>query len=79
MRRLTGLSSRCALAVWILGALLLGLAGCAHPQIRTQAADEEEQDKDLDVRTIGELTTVDNVQPLVSGPATREVMSPPRP
>jgi len=45
--------------------MLLGLAGCAHPQIRTQAADDEEQqEKDLDVRTIGELTSVDNVQPI---------------
>jgi hypothetical protein len=61
-----GLSARYPVLAWLLGALLL--AGCAHPQIRTQAADDEEQEKDLDVRTIGELTSVDNVQPLaVSG------------
>jgi len=69
MSRFFGLSSRQPLVAWALGALLLGLVGCAHPQIRTQAADDEEQqDKDLDVRTIGELTSVDNIQPLsVSG------------
>jgi hypothetical protein len=61
-----GLSLRYSVVASIL-AVLLGLGGCAHPQIRTQAADEEEE-KDLDVRTIGELTSVDNVQPLaVSG------------
>jgi hypothetical protein len=57
-------------AVGLLGVLFLGLGGCAHPQIRTQAAeDDEQQEKDLsDIRTIGELTSVDNVQPLaVSG------------
>ncbi len=63
------LSTRHRSIAWLLGALLLGLTGCAHPQIRTQAAeDEEQQEKDLAVPTIGELTTVDNVQPLaVSG------------
>jgi Flagellar P-ring protein len=61
-------SSRHYAVAWLLAGLLAGLAGCAHPQIRTQAADDDQQEKDLEVRTIGELTTVDNVQPLaVSG------------
>jgi hypothetical protein len=53
-----------------LGAALLvsmvGFLGCAHPQTRGQSADE--RDKDLDIRTIGDITEVGNVAPLaISG------------
>jgi hypothetical protein len=69
MRRLGSLSPCRLFFVAALGTLLLTFAGCAHPQVRSQAAeDEAQQDKDLDVRTIGELTEVGNVQPIaVSG------------
>jgi hypothetical protein len=50
------------------GALLLSLAGCVSPQTRGQSAEETEREKDLDVRTVGEVTEVSNVQPIqVSG------------
>lgn len=53
---------------WVLGALVLGLAGCVSPQTRGQAADDAERDKDLDVRLVGDVTEVSNVQPIqVSG------------
>jgi hypothetical protein len=54
--------------VWVLGALVLGLAGCAHTQTRGQAADDNERDKDIEVKTIGTVTDVANVDPIpVSG------------
>jgi hypothetical protein len=54
--------------VWVLGAVLLGLAGCAHTQTRGQAADDNEHDKDVEVQTIGDVTEVANVDPIpVSG------------
>ncbi len=52
----------------VLGVLLLGLAGCVNPQMRGQSAEETEREKDLEVRTIGEVTEVANVQPVqISG------------
>ncbi len=53
-------------AHWMLGIVLVALAGCAQPQTRGQMSDEP--DKDLDIRTIGDVTEVSNVAPLqVSG------------
>ena len=53
-------------APWMLGIVLVALAGCAQPQTRGQMS--EEPDKDLAIRTIGDVTEVSNVAPLqVSG------------
>jgi hypothetical protein len=50
----------------MLGIVLVALAGCMQPQTRGQMS--EEPDKDLDIRTIGDVTEVSNVAPLqVSG------------
>ena len=54
--------------IGVLGILLLGLTGCVNPQTRAQSAEETEREKDLEVRTIGDVTEVDNVQEIrVSG------------
>src|SRR5271165_6432700 len=54
--------------LWVIGVFLLGLTGCVSPQTRAQSAEETEREKDLDVRTIGDVTEVANVQPIqVSG------------
>src|SRR5205085_8673325 len=54
--------------IWVLGALVLGLTGCVSPQTRAQSAEETEREKDLEVRTIGDVTEVANVQQIqVSG------------
>src|SRR5262249_21036222 len=39
---------------------LLSLAGCLGQQTRMQSAEETEREKDLDVRTIGEVTEIGN-------------------
>jgi hypothetical protein len=53
---------------WLLGAALLGLVGCAHQQTRLQSAEENERDKEPEVKTIGDVTTVGNADPIpVSG------------
>jgi hypothetical protein len=53
---------------WVLAAILLGLAGCALPQTRGQAEDETDRDKEPDVKTVGGVTEVANVDPIpVSG------------
>ena len=58
---------------WALAAVVLaglaGLAGCVDvPTRRGQSAEESERDKDLDLRTIGDITTVSNAGALqVSG------------
>jgi len=47
---------------------LLALWGCAQPQIRSQVEEEKEHDPLADVKTIGELTSVANAEPVpVSG------------
>src|SRR5438309_11413860 len=52
----------------VLGVLVLSLAGCVNPQTRAQSAEETEREKDLEVRTIGDVTEVANVQQIqVSG------------
>jgi len=56
--------------LWVYGLFLLGLTGCVNPLTRAQSAEETERDKDLEVRTIGDVTEVANVQPIqVSGVA----------
>jgi len=46
----------------VLGTMVLaGLAGCVElPTHRGQSAEETERDKDLDIRTIGDISTVSN-------------------
>lgn len=57
-----------SLPSFIVLAGLLAVCGCLHSQARFQSAEESERDKDLDVRTIGEITEVANAGPLaVSG------------
>ena len=52
----------------VLVLVLLGSIGCVQTQTRLQSAEESEREKDLEVRTIGEVTEVANVQPIqVSG------------
>jgi hypothetical protein len=55
---------------WIamLGVLALGFTGCVSPQTRAQSADETEREKDLAVRSIGDVTEVANANKIqVSG------------
>ena len=53
---------------WMLGAVLLGLMGCAHQQTRLQSADENDRDKEPEIKTIGDITAVGNADPIpVSG------------
>lgn len=47
--------------------VLVGLAGCFHPQTRLQSDDEGERDKDLNVKTIGDFTAVANAEPIQVG------------
>jgi hypothetical protein len=48
--------------------VLLGLAGCAQPQTRLQAEEEAERDPFAEVKTIGDVTSVANAEPInVSG------------
>lgn len=54
--------------VWLFGAVLWGVLGCAHQQTRLQAEDEGERDKEVEVKTIGDITSVANADPVpVSG------------
>jgi hypothetical protein len=58
--------------VWLLGVLLLAIAGCHHPETRLQAEEEpdrnKEKEKEVDVRTIGDVSSYDNASPIaVSG------------
>ena len=50
--------------ILVLGALLLGLVGCAHQQTRLQAEDETEKEKVPEIKTIGDMTTVANAESL---------------
>lgn len=53
---------------WVPAVLIFALAGCVSPLPRFQSAEESERERDLAVRTIGEVTEVANVQPYqVSG------------
>jgi hypothetical protein len=50
----------------VLAAALLALVGCAHSQTRLQSADDT--DKEPEIKTIGDVTTVGNADPIpVSG------------
>ena len=52
----------------VLAAALFALVGCAHEQTRLQSEDEAERDKELEIKTVGDVTTVGNADPVpVSG------------
>jgi flagellar basal body P-ring protein FlgI len=54
--------------VWLFGVVVCGLLGCAHPQTRFQADDETDRDKEAEVKTIGDVSSVANADPIpVSG------------
>jgi hypothetical protein len=54
--------------VRICAVALLGLAGCLTQQPRLQSDDDAEREKDREVRTIGDVTTIANANPIpVSG------------
>jgi hypothetical protein len=49
-----------------MGALLVGLpglGGCVNPQTRMQVEEDRAEEKDLNLRTIGDITTVGNLAP----------------
>lgn len=49
-------------------AAFLGLCGCLHTETRLQSDDDGEREKELEVRTIGDITSVANANPIpVSG------------
>src|SRR5262245_20115802 len=53
---------------FLTGALLLALVGCLQHETRLQSEDDAERDKDSDIKTIGDVTTVANANPIyVSG------------
>jgi flagellar basal body P-ring protein FlgI len=47
-----------------LGLLFLLIAGCVNPQTRAKMAEEAERERDLDVRTVGDVSIVGNVAPM---------------
>jgi len=44
--------------------LVLCLSGCVNPQMRAKLAEETEKEKDLDIRTVGEVSVIGNVGPM---------------
>src|SRR5262249_40883929 len=46
--------------VLALAFLMCGLVGCAHTQTRAQSDEDNERDKEFQIKTIGDLTTVGN-------------------
>ncbi len=53
-----------ALRLLMLIAVLLGLAGCSQPQIRSQKEEETEKDR-YPVRIVGDVSTFGNAEPIV--------------
>ena len=49
--------------LWVVGAVLLALGGCAKPSLRAQAEDDVEQLK-YSVETLNQWAMFDNVDPL---------------
>jgi flagellar basal body P-ring protein FlgI len=52
--------------VLVLGTLLLALIGCATPQTRLQKEDEADRDKEVKVRTVGDVGVPSNLQPAMA-------------
>jgi hypothetical protein len=54
--------------IWLSTVLVCGLLGCAHQQTRFQAEDESDRDRAAAVKTIGDISSVGNADPIpVSG------------
>jgi flagellar basal body P-ring protein FlgI len=54
--------------VWVLGAVLLGLMGCSHTPTLPRLQSEDEADRKPEIKTIGDVTSVANADPIpVSG------------
>jgi hypothetical protein len=51
---------------WLKAALLLCLAGCAHQQTRMKSPDENDKDKLAEVKTIRDVASFSNVNPMVA-------------
>lgn len=49
---------------WLIGVVLLALAGCAHQQTRLQSDEDGEREKEPEIRTIGDVTSVANAEPI---------------
>lgn len=63
-----GLRSLVPFSPFALLALFLGLAGCAHQQTRLQSEEEPETGPKYQVRTVGDVTDIDNANPIpISG------------
>ena len=43
---------------------LFCLTGCLDPQVRSQAADDSDHDRETAIQTIGDVTAVANVEPV---------------
>ncbi len=70
IRRVWGNKPRptAGLALWgaLLGSALLGVVGCTGPQTRLQSGEETDVER-YGVKTIGDVTTVGNAEPLALG------------
>ncbi|HEV3204331.1 MAG TPA: flagellar basal body P-ring protein FlgI, partial [Gemmataceae bacterium] len=52
----------------VVSVMMAGILGCFHPQTRLQAPDDAEPSKEVEVQTIGEVTSYSNADPIhVSG------------
>jgi hypothetical protein len=51
--------------VWVFGVVLWGLLGCAHQQTRLQCEDEADKEVKYEVKTIGDITSVDNADEII--------------
>src|SRR5713226_8379463 len=54
-----------AISIMLSAALLLGPAGCAHQQTRMKSADENDKDKLAEVKTIRDVASFSNINPIV--------------
>jgi flagellar basal body P-ring protein FlgI len=54
--------------LWLFGVFVCGVLGCAHPQTRLQVEDEADREKEVEVKTIGDVSSIANAEPIpVSG------------
>src|SRR5262249_43961653 len=50
--------------VWVLGAVLVGLAGCSHGQTLPRLQSEDEADRPPEIKTIGDVSSFANAEPI---------------
>src|SRR2546428_396613 len=48
---------------WVVGLLCLGMLGCLHSQGHVKTPEDIAKEKDLDIRTIGDVTELANPGP----------------